>query len=579
MKNKLAYFLFFCLMLISGAAFADERITSFDSLIQAQYDGSLIVTEKITVYHEGKEIRRGIYRDLPTSKGEKYKLLEILRNGNPEPGFVETGYGYYRINTGNDDYLPQPALSEFTIKYKVWNIPQAYDGYDEIYWNVTGDGWQFPIEKVSAKVELPKEASIIQQASYIGRYGSTESAIETGAGSFKGRLLLPREQMTIAVAFTPGVISTKKKADYKNIYMPTGYIVYLICLLWIWYKKGKDPTKKAIMPQYEPPKELSAAQAYCLYNKGAVNDIFPISVIQMIINGFLKLTTKEEGAFIFKSTVYLVERTGKEPSDAEEKLYREAGVLRFDGEYNTVIRRLSDKYQNAIKASVSHLYAKNTMWVFIPTLLYIFSLFFAYNSLTDFFNIIAPMIFTAFVLTCVSSLRFSTLLRQGVFASLFLLVSGYLMFLFIIAPNYRNDMLPFILVSLTLGTSAIFSYLVYKPSEKGARLIEHLKGLKMFLKATKDPDNIKKSLDDKCMEKLFPYAMAIGLEKEWDTKFTSLFGKEAYQEFMLYHPYTSNIFAHSVSATARPTHSSGGSGSFGGGFSGGGHGGGGGGGR
>ncbi len=579
MKNKLAYFLVFCLMLISGAVFAEERITSFDSLIQAQYDGSLIVTEKITVYHEGKEIRRGIYRDLPTGKGEKYKLLEILRNGNPEPGFVETGYGYYRINTGNDDYLPQPALSEFTVKYKVWNIPQAYDGYDEIYWNVTGDGWQFPIEKVSAKVELPKEASIIQQASYIGRYGSTESAIETGAGSFKGRLLLPREQMTIAVAFTPGVISTKKMADYKNIFMPAGYIVYLICLLWIWYKKGRDPTQKAIMPQYEPPKELSAAQAYCLYNKGAVKDIFPISVIQMIINGFLKLTTKEEGAFIFKSTVYLVERTGKEPSNMEEKLYDESGVLKFDGEYNPAARSLFIKYLNAVEASVSHLYAKNTIWVFMPTLLYIFSLLFAYNNLTDFFNIIAPMIFTAFVLTYVSSLRFSTLLRQGVFASLFLLVSGYLMFLFIISPNYRNDMLPFILVSLTLGTSAIFSYLVYKPSEKGARLIEHLEGLKMFLKATKDPDHIKKSLDDKCMEKLFPYAMAIGLEKEWETKFTSLFGKEAYQEFMLYHPYTSNIFAHSVFTTARPTRNSGGSGSFGGGFSGGGHGGGGGGGR
>lgn len=112
MKNKPAYFLFFCLILISGTAFADEKITSFDSLIQAQYDGSLIVTEKIAVYHEGKEIRRGIYRDLPTNKGEKYKLLEILRDGNPEPGFVETGYDYYRINTGNDDYLPQPALSE-----------------------------------------------------------------------------------------------------------------------------------------------------------------------------------------------------------------------------------------------------------------------------------------------------------------------------------------------------------------------------------------------------------------------------------------------------------------------------------
>lgn len=579
MKNKLAYFLFFCIMLISGAAFATERITSFNSLVQAQYDGSLIVTEKIAVYHEGKEIRRGIYRDLPTSKGEKYKLLEILRDGNPEPGFVENISGFYRINTGNDNYLPQPALSEFTIKYKVWNIPQAYDGYDEIYWNVTGDGWRFPIEKVSAKIELPPEASIIQQASYIGRYGSNEPATNTGVGSFKGRLLLPGEQMTVAVGFTPGVISTKKLANYKNIFLPAGYIIYLIFLLWTWNKKGKDPASKAIMPQYEPPKELSAAQAYCLYNKGAVNDIFPISVIQMIINGFLKLSTKEEGSFIFKDTIYLVERTGKEPSDAEEKLYKEWGVLKFDGEYNSVIGRLAGKYQNAIKDSVKHLYAKNTMWVFVPTVLYIFSLFFAYNTLTDFFNIIAPALFITFALAWVGSLQFSTLFRQGAYASLFILGGWYLLFMFIISPNYGSDIVPFILLNLTLGTSAIFSYLIYKPSEKGLRLIEHLEGLKMFLKATKEPEVIKKSLDDKCMEKLFPYAMAIGLEKEWKEKFTSLFGKEAYQEFMLYHPYTSNTFASGVSTSARPPSKGGGSGSFGGGCSGGGFGGGGGGGR
>ena len=162
---------------------------------------------------------------------------------------------------------------------------------------------------------------------------------------------------------------------------------------------------------------------------------------------------------------------------------------------------------------------------------------------------------------------------------MFILGGWYLLFMFIISPNYGSDIVPFILLNLTLGTSAIFSYLIYKPSEKGLRLIEHLEGLKMFLKATKEPEVIKKSLDDKCMEKLFPYAMAIGLEKEWKEKFTSLFGKEAYQDFMLYHPYTSNTFASGVSASARPPSKGGGSGSFGGGCSGGGFGGGGGGGR
>ena len=71
MKNKILIFLSFTFL--SFRVLAAEVIKSFDSLIQVQPDGSMIVTEAITARHEGRQIRRGIYRDLPTSKGEKCK--------------------------------------------------------------------------------------------------------------------------------------------------------------------------------------------------------------------------------------------------------------------------------------------------------------------------------------------------------------------------------------------------------------------------------------------------------------------------------------------------------------------------
>ena len=55
---------------------ADERILSFDSDINVQSDGAFIVTETIRVRAEGRQIRRGIFRDFPTVFDS-----EIFRSG------------------------------------------------------------------------------------------------------------------------------------------------------------------------------------------------------------------------------------------------------------------------------------------------------------------------------------------------------------------------------------------------------------------------------------------------------------------------------------------------------------------
>ena len=78
---------------------ADERILSFESHIQVNADGTLIVTENIRVEAEGKDIKRGIYRDFPTrykdNRGNQYvvdfNVWSVKRNGNEEP--------YYTKNT------------------------------------------------------------------------------------------------------------------------------------------------------------------------------------------------------------------------------------------------------------------------------------------------------------------------------------------------------------------------------------------------------------------------------------------------------------------------------------------------
>ena len=57
---------------LPGPVFADERILSYHSDIHIDADAGMTVTETIRVESEGNQIRRGIYRDFPTSYRDRF---------------------------------------------------------------------------------------------------------------------------------------------------------------------------------------------------------------------------------------------------------------------------------------------------------------------------------------------------------------------------------------------------------------------------------------------------------------------------------------------------------------------------
>jgi hypothetical protein len=63
LRYLLGHVLAACLFVL--AAGAEEKINRFDVGIEVQKDGDIIVTETINVTVEGRDIRRGIFRDLP----------------------------------------------------------------------------------------------------------------------------------------------------------------------------------------------------------------------------------------------------------------------------------------------------------------------------------------------------------------------------------------------------------------------------------------------------------------------------------------------------------------------------------
>jgi uncharacterized membrane protein YgcG len=331
------------------------------------------------------------------------------------------------------------------------------------------------------------------------------------------------------------------------------------------------------MPQYEPPKDLTAAQAVRLYNKGCVGNDTPISLIQMIVDGFLKLTTKTEKKLFFSRTTYILKKTGREPANKEEEAFYKNKII-LDGQYNSDIDRLDRRIVSAVHGSMKSFYKTNKVYLFLPTLICFLLLG------RDFFEndaMLHVILASGLVAFFIATIQLRTIVEQSILAGVLFSLLSFL--IFVLSKGSEVTDYGLFLMPLTLATSSIFSFLMYCPSEKGQRLTEYLEGLRMFLKATKLPK--KEALSEASMEKLFPYAMALGLEKEWENKFTKIFGEAVYKKIEKQCPHLSKDFASSFSSnlskcsTAPSSRSSGIGGSGGGGFSGGGFGGGGGGGR
>ncbi|HEV3409770.1 MAG TPA: DUF2207 domain-containing protein, partial [Chthoniobacterales bacterium] len=167
------------LLATAAPAAAVERIIAFISDVTVERNGDLVVTETIRVQAEGNVIRRGIFRDFPTiytrPDGTRvevgFHLEEVTRNGTVENSAVEGMSNGVRIRIGSADRLISRGQHTYVIRYRTTRQVGFFADYDELYWNVTGTGWVFPIEMAEARITLPEKVPFRQTAVYTGPQG------------------------------------------------------------------------------------------------------------------------------------------------------------------------------------------------------------------------------------------------------------------------------------------------------------------------------------------------------------------------------------------------------------------------
>jgi len=143
----------------------------------------------------------------------------VKRDGKKHPYHMESIAGGERIYIGSQNQYVQPGTYQYEITYVTTQQLRFFDQFDELNWNVTGNGWVFPIDKVEAIIRLPKNADLLQSHGYTGPEGTQGDNYEISRGF--GEIIRYRttqalgayEGLTVALAWPKGFVVAPSKSD------------------------------------------------------------------------------------------------------------------------------------------------------------------------------------------------------------------------------------------------------------------------------------------------------------------------------------------------------------------------------
>ncbi len=368
-------------------------VHNFSSNLNINSDGILSVTETINI--EFFEERHGIYRDLPVryekddgsihytdlrilgvTNGHQNVMYEILRD---EDGL--------RIKIGDPDRLVSGPYT-YVIRYAVAGVLLSAENHDELYWNVTGSGWEVPLENVKAELAIDGSAFTAARC-YNGFTGSNEacaSTIESNGARFESKRSLGLgEGLTVVAEYPSGIIpilTVSKPAPGPKLNLFPGIIVAVIMTLLsaafmmrIWWQKGRDYFYKRnslhdtsqlvinrpifgahepIVPEYDPPMKLRPGEMGVLLDEKVHPVDISATIVDLAIHGYLTITEIEAKNILSKKD-YRLERSAKSDKDLLD-FEQDLLLIIFGSKKEKLLSKLKNKLEEALPSIKAKLY-------------------------------------------------------------------------------------------------------------------------------------------------------------------------------------------------------------------------------
>jgi len=554
----------FMIFFLNVSSLIAETIKKYDVSIQINKNGTLTINETIDYDFGDKLDKHGIIRRIPLRSKKSgidiykshVKINSVKRNGEPEKYKTVKSSGEIAYKIGSEDKYVDSGVSKYEFNYTMYNALFEKDGIYQVYFNPIGQFWKVPIESgevnISFENNQPIEENEIQQLKvFTGKYGETGKnyTIVQKSGIIKiktNEVLEPLNGMTFRLNLKTDKINPTWLDKLKVLYyavplVAVGSVVILVLFIYgfvTWLLFRPVSLRKAIVPEFNIPKEISPMYAGYIKGVKKPKEILTIGMLSLLSKGYV---TAEDSEGNGKNVKYrLVANTEGNPelsteevtllnalSDNEENIfkkdksyfsYQKDRKSGFEDEKNlykasqNIMNMLENKYKSrAYKTNDKFSYPFILGMVLVITVgminrgtnsrangLFDDIAFVAFNFLIS--CGIAAVIYI-FIENLFSERKIFPAILKGGIAILLLIKTGIIG----------------VIIGIIPAMYIIYSKLMKKYTEKSLRQEEHLDGMKMYIK-TAEANQIMKFNDvDELVEYfkgILPYAVALGVKNK-----------------------------------------------------------------
>lgn len=558
-----------------AAAERSLELTDFEMEAVVEQDGSVQVRETLTARFQGSW--NGIRRQIP---------LLAKRPGGLEPlgfklltvtGADGTPYRSETRRLGRDIELrlfvpgAVDATRTVVLSYLVRNGVRFYPDHDELNWNVTGNDWEIPIDRVKARVLLPQGVQGLHASVYTGERGARgeDASLQVGkqeVTAVSTRRLESGEGLTLAVGFEKGLVTPPTPLEMALRWLRARLVLLLplsftLILGSTWWRIGRDPALGSVPVAYEPPDGLPVAVLGSLVQETVDNVALGATLVDLAVKGHLRIEQQQHKlAFLPLKKHYL-----------------------FTLLTSTQQWKLLAPHEAYL---IEHLFPSREIGTSVDT-----------DDLRDSFYVHVPG-FENLVKKAVVAKgfyrRWPETVRGLTFAAGIVGAGGLVVLALLLLPpdiaQLQGAADP-LLTALSLGATVLliigFAWIMPSRTLRGVEVLRQTLGFQEFLRRVEAPRFKKVILTPELFERFLPYAMVAGLTSQWAAAFAGIVQTPPSWYVGSGDRFDINGFSSSLddccsttsgAMSSSPSSSSSSSGSDGGGSSGGGDGGGGGGG-
>ncbi|MBI2029688.1 DUF2207 domain-containing protein [Candidatus Gottesmanbacteria bacterium] len=317
---SIVFFIFFFILSVPSVL-ASEAINSFSSNIQINKKGTINVSETI-VYDFSSSERRGIFREIPyidtNKEGKQFELgFDVIdvtdENGKSYAYKVSNDGGNIVIRIGKED-LYITGIHTYVISYTVSGAIRYFSDHDELYWNITGNNWNVPIEKSQAQIFL----NFNNERPKVECFDDCNIDIvdNSNINITSTQLFEPGEGLTFVVGFPKNLVAVLEPKEVVNFWdtllgkltliflIILGFIYYFIApfiVFVLWLSYGRDPkTSSPVRAWYDPPKDshgvsLKPAEVGTLVDEHADTKDISATIVDLAIRGYLMIKEQKKG--------------------------------------------------------------------------------------------------------------------------------------------------------------------------------------------------------------------------------------------------------------------------------------------